>query len=96
MRSIYDQSCGAAELVVFRCAAPAASSVCLIGDFNNWSSNAHPMRRQADGMWLVQLSLGRERHHYQFLVDGEPVLDPEAMCSVCKRRGAKVSLIALC
>jgi hypothetical protein len=54
------------------------------------------MRRQADGTWLVQLSLSRQRHYYQFLVDGEPVLDPEAMCSVFKDRDTKVSLIALC
>jgi 1,4-alpha-glucan branching enzyme len=91
-----DQIRKVTEDIIFQCAAPSARSVCLVGDFNNWSPAAHPMQRQPDGAWLIQLSLSRERHYYQFLVDGEPVLDPGAMCTVCQERDSKVSLIALC
>jgi hypothetical protein len=54
------------------------------------------MKRQPDGSWFVEVSLTRARHYYQFMVDGEPTLDPEAMCSISRERNSKVSLIALC
>lgn len=85
----------ASESIAFHCLAPKAARVCLVGDFNNWSAASHPMVRQADGTWCVRVRLNRGRHYYQFLIDGEPVLDPEAMCAVRKERNSKVSLIAL-
>jgi len=83
------------EPIRFHYTAIQAASVCLIGDFNNWNATKHPMQRQPDGSWLLQVPLTRGRHYYQFLVDGEPTLDPEAMCSMRQERNSKVSLIAL-
>ena len=91
----YDAPAAGTETIVFHCEAIQAAGVCLIGDFNNWNASTHPMRRQADGSWFLEVPLTRGRHYYQFLVDGEPVLDPEAMCAVRKDRNSKVSLIAL-
>jgi 1,4-alpha-glucan branching enzyme len=95
MNVIHDETNDATEAILFHCPANEAAKVCLIGDFNNWSATAHPMQRQADGSWLLQVPLTRGRHYYQFLVDGEPVLDPEAMCAIRQERHSKVSLIAL-
>ena len=95
MNLIHDELNVTAEPIIFHCAATQAATVCLIGDFNNWSATTHPMKRQADGSWFLQLPLTHGRHYYQFLVDGEPVLDPEAMCVIRKERDSKVSLIAL-
>jgi len=53
------------------------------------------MKTQADGSWIVNLLLSDGHHHYQFLVDGEAVLDPEAMCVFSQDRNEKVSLIAI-
>jgi len=64
--------------VNFVCAASAARRVTLIGDFNDWHPHATPMKRQPDGCWRAQISLGPGHHHYQFLVDGKPMLDPRA------------------
>ncbi len=95
MKSCLDQPREITEPIRFHFLAPAAASVSLVGDFNGWSPAAHPMGRQADGSWFIQVALTHARHYYQFLVDGEPTLDPEAMCSICKERDSKVSLIAL-
>lgn len=84
-----------AEFITFHCRMTMATKVSLIGDFNNWNALSHPMQRQADGSWLLQVSLPRGRHYYQFLVDGEPILDPEAMCIIRRERNSRVSLIAL-
>jgi len=95
MNLIHDEINDTTEPITFHCPATQASLVCLIGDFNNWNATTHPMRRQADGSWLLELPLTRGRHYYQFLVDGEPMLDLEAMYTVRKERLSKVSLIAL-
>lgn len=79
----------------FICAAPLASKVSLIGDFNDWDPVAYPMKRQPDGNWLIQIQLHHGHHHYQFLVDGKPTLDPKAQGIARNERDEKVSLIAI-
>ena len=82
-------------MVGFSYDAPHAQTVNLTGDFNAWNHTSDPMRRQADGLWFLQLRLSSGRHHYQFLVDGEPVLDPHAMYITLEDRQENVSFIAL-
>ena len=96
MNTSYEEMDSVAETITFHCPTTRAATVCLIGDFNNWSASANPMNRMEDGSWFLQVPLSRGRHYYQFLVDGEPVLDPEAMCEVRQDRRSRVSLIALC
>jgi len=92
----FDQTISeATEMVSFCYDAPHAQTVHLIGDFNAWNHTSHPMRRQPDGSWFVQLPLRCGRHHYQFLVDGEPVLDPHAMYLPMGPRHECVSFIAV-
>jgi 1,4-alpha-glucan branching enzyme len=79
----------------FVCVALEAKQVYLTGDFNDWDPVAHPMKRQPDGAWLLQVQLNHGHHHYRFLVDGKPVLDPRAQGIARDHQGAKVSLIAV-
>jgi 1,4-alpha-glucan branching enzyme len=83
------------HLVDFFCNAPQAKSVCLVGDFNRWQPNAHPMTRMPDGGWVIRLELPHGHHQYLFLVDGQPTLDPNAMGKVHNERNETVSLIAI-
>jgi 1,4-alpha-glucan branching enzyme len=53
------------------------------------------MKRQADGCWHVQLPLRAGYHHYQFLVDGKPMLDPQARGVARDEQDEKVSLICV-
>jgi 1,4-alpha-glucan branching enzyme len=84
-----------AKTVNFYCAAPTAQSVQLVGDFNGWNPLAHPMRRQVDGCWLVQVQLTHGHHRYRFLVDGQPVLDPRGAGIARNEQNERVSLIAV-
>jgi 1,4-alpha-glucan branching enzyme len=95
MTATLDRSNDTAEMIAFRCHAAQAATVCLIGDFNDWNATTHPMRREADGSWFLQVPLARGRHYYQFQVDGKPVLDPQAMYFTFGERHEKVSFIAL-
>jgi Carbohydrate-binding module 48 (Isoamylase N-terminal domain) len=65
--------------VRFVLVAPYASRVSLVGDFNGWNPAAMPMRRSSDGRaWLLDVPLGRGRHAYSFIVDGDLAADPAA------------------
>jgi len=77
------------------CAAPAARSVYLAGDFNEWDPTSHPMRRSQDGCWFIEVQLHHGHHRYYFLVDGHPVLDPQAMGIARNDRNERVSLLAV-
>ncbi len=69
-----------ASVVQFVLVAPRASAVALVGDFNDWSTSATPMRAAAgDGLWTVTVPLAPGRYRYGFLLDGaEWVRDPAA------------------
>lgn len=77
------------------CDAPAAAEVFVAGDFNDWNFQAHPMEKQFDGTWFAQLQLNHGHHHYLFVIDGKPVLDPRAQGIGRNELNEKVSLIAV-
>ena len=81
--------------VPFTCLAPEAKEVCIMGDFNDWHPTAHPLRRMPDGAWRAEISLSHGHHHYLFLIDGQPALDPRAQGIARNEKNEKVSLIAV-
>jgi 1,4-alpha-glucan branching enzyme len=81
--------------VNFICNAPGAKQVAVIGDFNDWEPTAHPMKRQPDGAWMVQVQLSHGHHQYLFCVDGQPRLDPRAHGITRTQDGERVSLLAI-
>lgn len=81
--------------VNFLCTIDTAERVTIVGDFNDWHPEATPMERQTDGCWRAQVILPAGHHHYQFIVDGKPTLDPRAMGIARNELNEKVSLIAV-
>ena len=75
------------------CDAPSAKFVQIAGDFNQWVPV--PMHRQVDGWWCIQVLLCHGHHLYRFLVDGKPMLDPQATGVGRDERGEQVSLVAV-
>ena len=56
---------------------PAAESVALVGDFNDWNKDSHPLKRDKQGSWRITLALRSGYFQYQLLVDGKKwILDP--------------------
>jgi 1,4-alpha-glucan branching enzyme len=84
-----------AKPVNFICIAPEAQAVSLIGDSNDWHPNAHPMKKQHDGAWMIQVQLNHGHHHYQFYVDGIPTLDPRAQGIARNEKNEKVSMLSV-
>ncbi|MGI5939695.1 MAG: isoamylase early set domain-containing protein [Thermoleophilia bacterium] len=54
-----------------KAAAPQAEQVCIVGEFNDWSTDATPMQRRADGEFFVTLELEKNRsYRFRYLIDG--------------------------
>jgi len=49
--------------------APQASTVALVGDFNDWDPARSPMQT-AQGVWATTVPLAPGRYRYAFLVNG--------------------------
>jgi 1,4-alpha-glucan branching enzyme len=62
----------------FSLVAPQAGSVFLSGDFNQWNTSSHPLKKGRDGHWKISLPLSPGRYQYRFLVDGEWQNDPSS------------------
>jgi 1,4-alpha-glucan branching enzyme len=61
----------------FRCRAPEANSVQLVGDFTHWQREPINLVKQADGVWKTSIALVAGTYHYRFLVDGAWCDDPQ-------------------
>ena len=57
---------------------PTATSMSLVGEFNDWDAMRNPMTRVSDeGAWSITIPLAPGRYEYQFVVDGtNHITDP--------------------
>jgi len=57
--------------VLPKAAAPEARSVAILGEFNNWNADAHPLARRAEGDFAVTLDLEAGRaYRFRYVIDG--------------------------
>ena len=59
-----------ARSIDFAVAAPDAKAVCVVGEFNDWSVETHPLQQQDYGTWRITLQLPPGRYQYKFVIDG--------------------------
>jgi hypothetical protein len=57
--------------VLPKAAAAEAGSVCILGEFNNWSVDAHPLERREEGDFAITLELASGRsYRFRYVIDG--------------------------
>ena len=62
----------ATQNVQFVFVSAEASTVSVVGDFNNWDLAATPLRRTGSGgIWSVVVPLPAGEHQYSYVVDGK-------------------------
>lgn len=85
------------RMVRFVFVAPSASSVALVGDFNDWDAQATPLRPAAPGgLWSVAIPIHAGQHRYGFVVDGTTwKADPAAPPAIGDDFGAPKSSITV-
>lgn len=72
-----------------------AEKAFLCGDFNNWATDAHPMRRLKDGGFSVTVSLAApQTYRFRYFLDGVRwENDPEADDYVTNDYGSDDSVV---
>jgi Glycogen recognition site of AMP-activated protein kinase len=84
------------HVVRFVFVAPGASSVALVGDFNQWDVNAHRLvPAGADGIWSATASLTPGRHEYAFVIDGTRWVADPAAPAVADEFGGESSIVTV-
>jgi hypothetical protein len=91
------QTVPTSRAIQFVLAAPGASRVSLVGDFNGWDSASTPLRPVgAAGVWSVEVPLPPGRHEYAFVIDGsEWRPDPAAPRALANEYGPPNSVITV-
>jgi len=57
--------------VLPKAAAPEAASVCILGEFNNWSADADPLVQRDEGNFAITLELAAGRsYRFRYVIDG--------------------------
>lgn len=57
--------------VLPKAAAPDAGSVCVLGEFNNWSADAHQLVKREEGDFAITLELETGRaYRFRYVIDG--------------------------
>jgi 1,4-alpha-glucan branching enzyme len=52
--------------VTFSLEATEAKEVALVGDFNNWDLETHPMKNNGNGIWKKTVMLYPRTYEYKF------------------------------
>lgn len=79
---------------LFRVYAPEASSVYLVGDFNDWIADARAAMKKLDnGTWVKVIPLTEGAHSYKFVVDDKWIIDPANNLTENDNVGGRNSLI---
>ena len=81
--------------VTFVLLEPDAHRVSLSGEFNGWSLDATPLKRQEGGHWETTVALAPGRYQYKFVVDGQWIPDPLARENVWNQHGTLNSVITV-
>lgn len=71
---------GETQEVLFTFFMPGASSIDLVGSFNQWNPEGFQLNRgHVHGLWQITVALPPGRHSYSFIVDNnKAVPDPKA------------------
>ncbi len=84
---------GTSGKVVFQIKDESATSVCLMGTFNDWNDARHPMKKGKDGVWKTEISLPAGEHQFLYLVDRRTWRSDESAQKVVNTFGTENSLI---
>ena len=81
--------------VTFSICSRDAEEVILIGDFNNWNPQKHPMKKDENGLWVKSVIIPPGQYEYKFLIDGQWKEDPQNILTATNCYGTKNSVLNL-
>lgn len=84
-----------ARNIRFTFMGPGTKAVAVAGDFNQWDTTSHPMKKDKKGLWGISIPLSSGPHEYLFFVDSEWLFDPNCTRSVVNPFGSENSVVVV-
>ncbi len=81
------------RLVDFSLHAPNATSVNVVGSFNQWKQGSFRLQKEVAGNWKGQFFLKPGIYEYRFVVNGEWTDDPKAKKTVINSFGTRNAVL---
>lgn len=74
-----------------------AQSIAVLGEWNGWNADAHPMERRKDGSWSATVTMDAGRpYRFRYLLDGRHWGNDEgADSAVANQFGSEDSVVAV-
>lgn len=77
----------------FEVALPEANSVNVVGDFNEWSGEAHPMKKNRAGVWKLAVEIPAGEYQFRYLVDNAQWINDDSTAYVPNTFGTENSFV---
>jgi 1,4-alpha-glucan branching enzyme len=74
---------------------PDALYVSVLGDFNGWNEDAHPMTRSRDGLWKSEVKLDPGEYQFRYRIDHARWANDETAPTVRNEFGSENSLVVV-
>lgn len=85
---------GSTEVTFHMPASEWITTLSLLGDFNQWNGEAHPMTRNDDGSWSTTVTLTPGAYRFRYFANGENwANDDAADAYVPNEYGSENSLV---
>ncbi len=86
----------ARKRTTFEFSAEPGSHVNVVGSFNNWDPEAHPLKENPDsGFFTRTMLLPKGRYEYKFVVNGKWTEDPNGSAKIPNDMGSYNSVLDL-
>jgi len=83
------------KMVAFEYKDDKATSVSVVGDFNDWNKDKNPLKLE-NGVWKGSLSLKPGRHEFKFVVNNTDwITDPKGSETAPDKYGGRSSIITV-
>jgi 1,4-alpha-glucan branching enzyme len=81
--------------VNFTMVVPEAQNVFLVGDFNGWNIESHPLKKDSKETWKISINLVPGRYEYRFIVDGQWEEDPNCTTFIPNSYGSENCILIM-
>jgi 1,4-alpha-glucan branching enzyme len=81
------------KLIDFSLHAPDASSVNVVGSFNQWRQGSFRLQKEIAGIWKGKFALKPGVYEYRFIVNGQWADDPKATKTTVNSFGTRNAVL---
>lgn len=79
----------------FSVSVPEAHNVRLLGDFNGWNPESHPMKKGRDGVWKIDIVLPPGTYQFRYYIDQSWWMNDPTAGLIPNDKGSENSVITV-